>query len=284
VKVAIAVCSSLSVLAALLLALFLLHRRRKHSNVSPSSSLPVSTKDHGHVYRPPGSATSPLMDSSNTTRPPLTPPLRLRDRKFLPSILNRQSRSPSPPLTPLNPVHFPSSPICSPTTNQLIPRHERTPKKYGQASPPLSPPPMPPAYFADSNRGSLGSNSTVTFADSTKSADGGQPATCVSSLRKECLPYRPPRPHEAADIPDLVSPVSPTASVTVISPGPPPNRALPKTPVIIVDGASPCPSPEHDEGVAKRGREGRGSVSPASGRERGREMSLDLDFGVRKGR
>jgi hypothetical protein len=224
------------------------------------------------------------MDNPNTTRPPLTPPLRLRDRKFLPSILNRQSRSPSPPLTPLNPVHFPSSPICSPTTNRLIPRHERTPKMYGPGSPPLSPPPIPPAYFADSNRGSLGSNSTVTFAGSTKSADVAQAAVSVSSLRKEPLPYRPPRPHEASDIPDLVSPVSPTASVTVISPGPPPNRALPKTPVIIVDGASPCPSPEHDEGVGKRGRERKGSASWAIGREGGREMSLDLNFGARKGR
>lgn len=284
VKVAIAVSSVLSLLAALLLALFLLHRRRKHNHAVLSSGLPISTKSHDHVYRPPGSATSHLIDSPNTTRPPLTPPLRLRDRKLLPSILNRPSRSPSPPLTPLDPVHFPSSPICSPTTNRLIPRHEKTPKVYRPGSPPLSPPPIPPAYFTDNNRGSLGSNSTVTFAGSTKSADGGQATTSVSSLRKEPLPFRPPRPHEASDIPDLVSPVSPTASVTVISPGPPPNRALPRTPTIVVDGASPCPSPEDDEVVGKRKREGKGSVSLASGRERGREMNLDLNLGARKAR
>ncbi|KAK4101102.1 hypothetical protein N658DRAFT_559257 [Parathielavia hyrcaniae] len=89
---------------------------------------------------PAGSPTPLISPASSTagTRALVTPPLRLRDRKFLPSLLRPGSRSPSPPLTPLTPAYspqpggrgggavFPSSPICSPTTSKLVPRHERT--------------------------------------------------------------------------------------------------------------------------------------------------------------
>lgn len=108
----------------------------------------------------------------------LTPPLRLRDRKFLPSILRPGSRSPSPPLTPLTPAYspqpgasagtgaggvFPPSPICSPTTNKLVPRRERggtahpatatattsssTPRTFTGYPPPPPTPLHPPPSF-----------------------------------------------------------------------------------------------------------------------------------------
>ncbi|OIW27327.1 hypothetical protein CONLIGDRAFT_424688 [Coniochaeta ligniaria NRRL 30616] len=338
-RVAIALSSALGLLLLACLAWFLLRRRHKQRD----STLPSSIKNRIRYTRdfpPPGSPTTPLIPSPTTTRPPLTPPLRLRDRKFLPSIL-RQSRSPSPPLTPLTPVHlpphaaavFPSSPICSPTTNRLVPRHERTPKIYGASTssqppstPPASPPPLPPlppvpAYFHD--RGSLGSSAS-TFAPSTKStiSTGGNHSISLSSLRNETVsllslphpppppppptsPTRPPRPHEAPlVIPDLVSPASPTASAssptmvvsTPTSPaGPPPNRALParpvqtQTPVIVVDGASPSPSPELPAGPGRSQGElsgggwvGQKILHRGRGRERevGMEgMTVDLDLG-----
>ncbi|KAL2160160.1 hypothetical protein VTH06DRAFT_1815 [Thermothelomyces fergusii] len=57
-----------------------------------------------------GSSPTPLVSppaglAVGTTRGALTPPLRLRDRKFLPSILRPGTRSPSPPLTPLTPTY-----------------------------------------------------------------------------------------------------------------------------------------------------------------------------------
>jgi len=323
-KVAIALSSALGVLLIICLALFLLRRRQlkhKESNLYSVKSRIRYPCD----YPPPGSPTTPLIPSPTTTRPPLTPPLRLRDRKFLPSIL-RQSRSPSPPLTPLNPIYFagqavfPSSPICSPTTNRLIPRHERTPKIYAPpTTPSSSPPPLPPlppapAYLHDHDRGSLGS--TSTFAPSTKStiSTAGGPSISLSSLRNETVsllslppppppppppaarksPTRPPRPHDAPlVIPDLVSPASPTHSfvspIAVSAPtspaGPPPNRALParpvQTPVIVVDGASPSPSPEPvmPGGWVGQKIRGRGGQGQDWGQGVGDSM-VEMEFGI----
>ncbi|KAB5586047.1 hypothetical protein GE09DRAFT_50268 [Coniochaeta sp. 2T2.1] len=314
-KVAIALSSALGLLLIACLALFLLRRRRLQYR---DSTLPSNSKSRiRYAFPPPGSPTTPLIPSPTTTRPPLTPPLRLRDRRFLPSIL-RQSRSPSPPLTPLNPVHlpgsavFPSSPICSPTTNRLVPRHERTPKIYQPPStphpsspPPLPPLPPPPAYFHDRD-------SASTLAPSTKSSiSTGTGGISLSSLRNETVsllslpppppppppplsPTRPPRPHEAPlMIPDLVSPASPTTSSSVAavsaptSPaGPPPNRALParpgqvQTPVIVVDGASPSPSPELGQGSGRgMGEVGGGPGGWVGQKIRGRGMTVDLDLG-----
>lgn len=301
-KVAIGISSGLGFLLVACLALFLLRRRHhKRRDCNPPSSVKNRIR-YPCDFPPPGSSMTPLIPSPTTTREPLTPPLRLRDRRFLPSIL-RQSRSPSPPLTPLDPVNlpphaaaaFPSSPICSPTINRLVPRHERTPKFYQYSSTPPSSPsflpplPPPPAYFHDHDRGSLGS--TSTFAPSTKSttSTGVGPSNSLSSLRNDTVsllslpplpppppapnppqhqtsPTRPPRPHETPlVIPDLVSPTSPAASTTspgVVSPptspaGPPPNRALPacpvQTPAIVVEGASPGPSPGGAGEVSGRG-------------------------------
>ncbi|KAK4245338.1 hypothetical protein C7999DRAFT_43147 [Corynascus novoguineensis] len=140
-KAAIAICSVLAVILLLsILFSWLRHRNRRnesfHRGLRFRQGIPQDT----------GATSSPTplitpVTSALGTRTPLTPPLRLRDRKFLPSILRPGSRSPSPPLTPLTPAHglqpggvggagpsrlFPSSPICSPTINKLTPRQERS--------------------------------------------------------------------------------------------------------------------------------------------------------------
>ncbi|KAK3320620.1 hypothetical protein B0T19DRAFT_244239 [Cercophora scortea] len=216
-KIAIAVCSTVALLVIICVALFCLRRRHRHRS-----------SFHSHLrlaggMRMPGGSPTPLISPANSatgSAAPLTPPLRLRDRRFLPAILRPGNRSPSPPLTPLTPAYspgypsavFPASPICAPTTNKLVPRHERFPKAAaGGTAPPES-------------RGSLGS-----FAASSM--------TGHSSLRNELAmpssPPRPPRPHDTPlEIPDLVSPASPPISPL----GPPPNRALPSPPPVSPTG------------------------------------------------
>ncbi|KAL2195958.1 hypothetical protein P885DRAFT_10754, partial [Corynascus similis CBS 632.67] len=140
-KAAIAICSVLAVILLLsILFSWLRHRNRRNESFHRDLHFRQGIlQDTG-----PTSSPTPLITpvtSALGTRTPLTPPLRLRDRKFLPSILRPGSRSPSPPLTPLTPAHglqsggvggagpsrlFPSSPICSPTINKLTPRQERS--------------------------------------------------------------------------------------------------------------------------------------------------------------
>ncbi|KAK3947194.1 hypothetical protein QBC32DRAFT_95865 [Pseudoneurospora amorphoporcata] len=219
VKAAISVCSVTGFIVMVALAFLCLQRRRKHrSGLDDVRGRPRSRLDKGIAPR--GSPT-PLIASSHDSRP-LIPPLRLRDRKLLPSILRSgHNQSPSPPLTPLTPAHshggggpssvmFPSSPITSPTTNKLVPRHERKPRVHGTSGSLPSLP--PPALFGMHGSGAPGSRGSL-------SSYGAGSTTGPSSLRNETFsfsgttsppptsPTRPPRPHEGPlEIPDLVKP------------------------------------------------------------------------------
>ncbi|KAL2020547.1 hypothetical protein VTK56DRAFT_8347 [Thermocarpiscus australiensis] len=227
---------------------------------------------------------SPLLSAASSAAGsgrPLTPPLRLRDRKFLPSlpsVLRPWSRSPSPPLTPLTPAYnpqtvFPSSPICSPTTSKLIPRHERTARGYTRVPPPVSsassfslpihiPGPITHS-FRPGSQGSASSYGGTSFATTTGTGTGTVAGTAHSSLRNELSttatttttnnnnpflanttatspktpllsPSRPRRPHdEPLEIPDLLTPASLSPPLS-----PPPNRALPRPPSSAVSPAS----------------------------------------------
>ncbi|KAK5657261.1 hypothetical protein OQA88_3320 [Cercophora sp. LCS_1] len=178
-KIAIGVCSALALAAFIAMALLILYRRKRHR----------SRRTHNRL--PPSSSPTPLISPANATSTPLTPPLRLRDRRFLPAMLRAGNRSPSPPLTPLTPAYFPASPICSPTTNKLIPRHERTPHPGGE---------LPPVVFGMGvvSRGSLSSTGPGTGQSSLRNEIPGTPPSS---------PTRPPRPFEGPlEIPDLVSP------------------------------------------------------------------------------
>ena len=212
---------------------------------------------------PPRGSPTPLISSSHDSRP-LIPPLRLRDRKLLPSILRSgYNQSPSPPLTPLTPAHsygggggghssvmFPSSPITSPTTNKLVPRRERAGRVHGTGG---SLPSLPPAaLFGMHGPGAPGSRGSL-------SSYGAGSITGPSSLRNEAFsfsgttsppptsPTRPPRPHEGPlEIPDLVRPApfpfGSRMNRSVPSAPPQPVSPLSHTSSVAMGGSSVSPT------------------------------------------
>ncbi|KAK0639055.1 hypothetical protein B0T16DRAFT_462764 [Cercophora newfieldiana] len=272
-KIAIGVCSALALVFLIALALFCLYRRKRER-----TSLHRTLRTHLRLTQPvaPSSSPTPLISTTHSgasghQQPPLTPPLRLRDRRFLPSILRPGNRSPSPPLTPLTPAYsppahhlhpgsnsgvFPASPICSPTTSKLVPRHERARVHAGSVSSTntTTAPAMASAFLPGTatSRGSLSSYggasaSSVTgtgpssLRNEISQTAGAVPqvytmqaytplgtagtGTAMATVTPPSSPTRPPRPHDAPlEIPDLVSPASPGPL------GPPPNRALPPPP------------------------------------------------------
>ncbi|KAL2175376.1 uncharacterized protein P884DRAFT_293784 [Thermothelomyces heterothallicus CBS 202.75] len=196
-RAAIAVCSALALVLLVCFA-FVWLRRRKHRKESFDRAL---RSRHDHLPGA-GLAGSPAVG----TRGVLTPPLRLRDRKFLPSILRPGSRSPSPPLTPLTPAYgpqlsgggsgggggsagvggvSPSSPNCSLATNKAISRSEhgtgastpRTDPAHESASLLFTkaiPVPGSTSGGNNSNRGSGRSASSSSSSSSNSyTADGG---------------------------------------------------------------------------------------------------------------
>lgn len=176
--VAIAVCTALAVVGAALLLLCVLRRRQKQQDDYPNDMRSRLSRMVQDFTIPPASSPQPLISptqSYTNDRPPLTPPLRLRDRKLLPSLLRPLSRTESTVFgPPFDTPHrnnsssshysshsqkkkegggqpFPPSPICSPTHDKLEPRQENT---YQNAAPPsyinspasLSPEPSSPPY------------------------------------------------------------------------------------------------------------------------------------------
>ncbi|KAK3314524.1 hypothetical protein B0H66DRAFT_593246 [Apodospora peruviana] len=259
-KIALVVCSLIALLTLILVALLCLrrrHRRKKlksqhfRSALNSRSHRPIDSHNNFPCR---GSAGTPLISPAGSTTtadhgatPPLTPPLRLRDRRLLlPSILRtggsgfgNRSSDPSPPLTPLTPAYspnnsfyhhhangggsngggaFPPSPICAPTTNKLVPRYERTPTPRLPQQQSLPLPQIAFAAAAGTDRGSSGHS--------------------MSSLRHEITgtqapgsPPRPPRPHEQPlEIPDLLTPAAVVTTGTSSPVGPPPSRGLPPPP------------------------------------------------------
>ncbi|KAK4189841.1 hypothetical protein QBC35DRAFT_122169 [Podospora australis] len=283
-KIALAVCMSIGAIVLLCLALLWVRGRRRRN---PSQHHGFSSKLGFGRRRPQGGSPTPLISPASSAvgnGPLLTPPLRLRDRKFLPSILRSGNRSPSPPLTPLTPAYspqhgstlFPTSPICTPTTSKLVPRNERTPRAYTGGLPPI--PPMMPS-LADSSRGSASSYSTASIGGATTTTSHTHNvANQYSSLRNEITspggtaapntptsPARPPRPHDSPlQIPDLITAAtamtsgpSSTTSLVISPPlSPPPTRALPLLP------QSP-PPPHHPYSFISNSSDG-GSITPTA--------------------
>ncbi|KAA8629904.1 hypothetical protein SMACR_04101 [Sordaria macrospora] len=261
VNAAISVCSVTGFIVMVALAFLCLQRHKKHrSGLDDVRGRSRSRLDNGIAPR--GSPT-PLIASSHDSRP-LIPPLRLRDRKLLPSILRSgHNQSPSPPLTPLTPAHshggggggghssvmFPSSPITSPTTNKLVPRYERTPRVHGTTGSLPSLP--PPALFGIHGSGAPRSRGSL-------SSYGAGSTTGPSSLRNEAFsfsgttsppptsPTRPPRPHEGPlEIPDLVKPApfpfGSRMNRSVPSASPQPVSPLSHTSSLAMGGSSASP-------------------------------------------
>ncbi|KAM7219756.1 hypothetical protein V8F06_004790 [Rhypophila decipiens] len=232
-KIALAVCSAIGLLTLVGIILVCLRRRKRRKTEFRSALLKSSLLGRGGyggsgggnglggdgAYFPcpsrsgggeGGYSPTPLLSPAGSAMggggsiasvgdPPLTPPLRLRDRRLLlPSILLRpgtsRSSDVSPPLTPLTPAYspsqnynaspsiFPPSPICSPTVNKLVPRHERTPTP--QKIPIDSLPPLPPQIASAMPTSSAGNaTGSIISRGSLRSANTTSTATyCPSSV------------------------------------------------------------------------------------------------------
>ncbi|KAK4166241.1 hypothetical protein QBC43DRAFT_298874 [Cladorrhinum sp. PSN259] len=308
-RIAVGVSTALILLAITCAVLLCLRRRKRRRRSSSYQGLHSHPRKYWHllIFRrrraPSHNSSSPtrlisstagnspiiLTDTTTNTNNPhtnnnpqvLTPPLRLRDRQFLPSILRSSTGTStnnggsSPPLTPLTPVYtspgssnsFPASPLCTPTTSKLIPRHERTPRAYtgglplipspSSSSPPdekyksssyptTLPPKIPAAY-------SISSSSIRTSCSLRHEFSPPPPPPFTGGLIESPFTYRnyiisgsdggqntpppgspsrPPRPHDTPlEIPDLVTPNIAARSVIGTPPtSPPPTRALPLPP------------------------------------------------------
>lgn len=145
--VAIAVCTTLALVSAVILLICVLRRRQKQLGEHDGDIRSrISRIVQG--FAAPADSPQRLISPSQsycTDPPPLTPPLPLRDRKLLPSLLGPNSRPTSIVFGPPFERHhsnqsqsscysshrqddkdsFPSSPICSPMYNRLEPRQEK---------------------------------------------------------------------------------------------------------------------------------------------------------------
>ncbi|KAH6950535.1 hypothetical protein DER45DRAFT_649064 [Fusarium avenaceum] len=196
VKVTIAIISVVGFLAIGALIFCLFRRRRSRRNdirrlIKHPTSPPPPPADS------PTPLVSPTLSHTDADGVPLTPPARLRERRFLPTMSDQQ-------------IGFPSSPLFSPTTTKLSPRHERTPRIYSANQVPMIVMTAPDGAKVRDNHGSASfSDGVITPPASAQM----MPLGCSITTS----PTRPPRSHDAS-------------FNMLASPGPPPTRALPSTP------------------------------------------------------
>lgn len=200
-KIAVAVSATVTVLA-LILAISCLRKRRGssrgHVKTQPTSRTPVFPYSTPSGSR--ASLISPPQPVMSKPLPPLTPPMRLSDRKFLPSVLDTTSErlSSAPPYTSQIDVASPKYPIYEPTANKPLPRNEKHATCSGDQ--PLLASDITisiPRNSIDSIASAPGTISSVIVRTLTVT----EPATPPHS------PERPQRPHEfPLEIPGLITP------------------------------------------------------------------------------
>ncbi|KAK9413506.1 hypothetical protein SUNI508_11929 [Seiridium unicorne] len=232
-QIAIGVCAAIAALA-LLLALLCMRKRRSSRGYirTPPTPRALASQDllqnNSHLY-----LVMPLTSSSSKTPQPLTPPMRLSDRRFLPSVLDPSSvrSSSAPPYSTDPDTTHPQHPIASPTTTRFLPRHEcqttlsSTRSEFeGSTS---NNPPRSSVISATSGPGTV--SSMASSSAKTNSITSG--SATITSTVTPASPIRPQRPHDTPlEIPGLVAPA-----------GPPPKCALPPTPSFQFQ--IPCSSP-----------------------------------------
>ncbi|KAM0349737.1 hypothetical protein ACHAPU_003566 [Fusarium lateritium] len=195
VKVTIAIISVVGLLAigALLFCLFR-RRRSRRKDIRRLIKHPASPPPPADSPTP---LVSPTLSHTDADGVPLTPPARLGERRFLPTLSDQQ-------------IGFPTSPLFSPTSTKLSPRYERTPRIYSSNRVPMIVMTAPDGGKLRDNHGSSSfSDGVITPPASVQMT----PLGCTINTS----PTRPPRSHAA--------PFN-----TLASPGPPPTRALPSTP------------------------------------------------------
>ncbi|KAG9506862.1 hypothetical protein J7337_000406 [Fusarium musae] len=191
VKVTIAIISVVGLLAIAALIFCLLRRRRsRKTDIRRLIKHPSSPPPRADSPTP---LVSPTISHTDPDGVPLTPPARLRERRFLAD----------------EPNGFPTSPVYSPTSSKLSPRHERTPRIYSANQ-------VPMIVMTAPDGGKVRDDGSLSFSDGIITPP---PSALIAPLgyNTQTSPPRPPRSRDAS-------------FNMLASPGPPPTRALPSTP------------------------------------------------------
>ncbi|KAF5598504.1 hypothetical protein FPCIR_3067 [Fusarium pseudocircinatum] len=191
VKVTIAIISVISLLAIAALIFCLLRRRQsRKTDIRRLIKHPSSPPPRADSPTP---LVSPTISHTDPDGVPLTPPARLRERRFLAD----------------EPNGFPTSPVYSPTSSKLSPRHERTPRIYSANQ-------VPMIVMTAPDGGKVRDDGSLSFSDGIITPP---PSAHIAPLgyNTQTSPPRPPRSRDAS-------------FNMLASPGPPPTRALPSTP------------------------------------------------------
>ncbi|KAM0087370.1 hypothetical protein ACKRZS_000222 [Fusarium odoratissimum] len=191
VKVTIAIISVVGLLAIAALIFCLLRRRRsRKTDIRRLIKHPSSPPPRADSPTP---LVSPTISHTDPDGVPLTPPARLRERRFLAD----------------EPNGFPASPVYSPTSSKLSPRHERTLRIYSANQ-------VPMIVMTAPDGGKVRDDGSLSFSDGIITPP---PSAHIAPLgyNTQTSPPRPPRSRDAS-------------FNMLASPGPPPTRALPSTP------------------------------------------------------
>ncbi|OTA96345.1 hypothetical protein M434DRAFT_27999 [Hypoxylon sp. CO27-5] len=229
-KAAIGICSSLAIIAIIFLLGFLISRRRSHPKgfVDSASNAPRHVRSSSE---PPSSSQTPLITpppSASSKGFPLTPPARLSDRRFLPSL----KQVDTPRSTFVNDGAFLPVALDSATEKKLgMLRHEPQTTPNNISKSPVSPSSLAAVHLAtrflrdsgSSYSSGPGRASTLTTASVKANSEHYRSAAVLGTdtpSQPPLSPTRPRRPRDGSlDIPHLVTPA-----------GPPPTRALPAPP------------------------------------------------------
>ncbi|KAI0830900.1 hypothetical protein F5Y06DRAFT_204123 [Hypoxylon sp. FL0890] len=233
-KAAIGICSSLAIIAIIFLLGFLISRRRSR----PKSCMDNASNAPCHVRsssEPPSGSQTPLITpppSASSKGIPLTPPARLSDRRFLPSLLKQGGTPNSSFASGIVERAFLPVALDSLTEKKTALQHEPQETPNNITKPHVSPSSPAAVHFAphflrdsgSSYSSGPGGASTLTIGSNKASSVPCGTATALGSDTPPpslpLSPTRPRRPHDGSlEIPHLVKPA-----------GPPPNRALPAPP------------------------------------------------------
>ncbi|KAH7133251.1 hypothetical protein B0J13DRAFT_641829 [Dactylonectria estremocensis] len=216
VKITIGLTTVIAIAVIVALVICLLRRRSRKGDIHRKIKHPSSPAPAGS----PTPLVSPVISNSevdgiqlatshtDVNGVQLTPPARLRERRLLPTAMHQRL-----PLRgePVGQPGFPMSPLYSPTAGKLTPRHERTPKiRHGDNMVTV-----PRIVMTASHGGYMGQDDCPSPLGSQSSTSSAFHSRSTVGYRNSS-PTRLPRSH--FNISELVSP------------GPPPNRALPFTP------------------------------------------------------
>ncbi|XXG97397.1 hypothetical protein Hte_003698 [Hypoxylon texense] len=255
-KAAIGICASLAIIAIIFLAGFWISRRRSRPQSRYFDGAPgAAPHHHGRSFsEPPSGSRTPLItpppSASSAKGPPMTPPLPLGERRFLPSLLNKQGGTTNSSLASDEKIYPHAHSAFGLRPEKGIARHERRATTSSIHNPPFSPSHPAAVHFAprflrdsgssySSGPGGGGASTTTVGSNKAGSVRSGGVAG-ASPLLQPLSPTRPSRPHdERLDVPHLAAPA-----------GPPPNRALPApppyhpvSPTFTVSPISPSVSP-----------------------------------------